>query len=361
MTGTQIQQSDIAVVPVKFKLHSIADLRKLPAPEWLVTGMLETRALGVLYGASMSCKSFVALDLAMSVAAGVQWHGRSVKKGRVAYVIGEGTTGATKRIEAWLQHAGLDDVEGAFFMLEAPQIARQSELMALTACLCDEAHKPSLIVLDTLARCFVGGDENSAQEVGEFVGACRHLQQQLDAAVLIVHHTGKPKNKKNSQALERGSSALRAAANVMIEQRRNGDLIKIINDKQKDDEECKPFALRLKQVVVSTGDGGKPITSCVLVDAENGWEPMSSMGFVNDSEQFALNILATLETASSGDWREAIEEARGGASVSPKTFQNWRGALVDAGYIEDVPERLHHYRLTTAGSAMATGTLSKVA
>jgi RecA-family ATPase len=40
------------------------------------------------------------------------------------------------------------------------------------------------------------GDENSAKDMGEFVRGCRKLQTETGAALLVVHHTGKAKNKK---------------------------------------------------------------------------------------------------------------------------------------------------------------------
>jgi hypothetical protein len=332
----------------KFKLMSAAQLLALPAPEWLVDGVLETRTLSVLYGPSKSCKSFAALDLAMCLATNTPWHGHAVKGGTVVYVIGEGTTGAAKRLKAWMQHHDVSEANEAFFLLTAPQLTDGNELADLTAQLADKKIKPTLIVLDTLARCFVGGDENSAQEIGRFVGACGHLQTATGAAVLIVHHTGKMTG-KGKQPIERGSSALRAAADVMIAQTRTADLITLVNEKQKDDEEFKPVTLRLKSVEVGTAD--KPTTSCVLLTDNVSAFPAASSP-LNTSEQLALDALVMLGSAASGKWLEAVAAAKGG-TLPPKTFQNWRSALVEKGFVELVPDQPHTYRATEAGCAIA--------
>jgi hypothetical protein len=238
----------------------------------------------------------------------------------------------------------------------------ESDVNALTATLAKEGEsKPILIVLDTLARCFVGGDENSAQEIGKFVDACRRLQIATGAAVLILHHTGKPKmGRNNKDPLERGSSALRGAADVMISQNRIGDLITISNEKQKDDEGFKPIALRLTPIVVGTDSSNQPVKSCVLLDAKVNSQ-VSSLSPLNGSEQLALDVLGRLGTASSGEWREAIATAKAPTEVPDKTFQNWRSALVGNGYVEEVPEKQHFYRLTPAGRAIAKQTLKDAA
>ena len=69
-----------------------------------------------------------------------------------------------------------------------------------------------------------------------FVDACRESEQQTGAAILIVHHTGKGTSDTYAKPTERGSSALRGAADVMIEQEAKGIII-VSNDKQKDEEE----------------------------------------------------------------------------------------------------------------------------
>src|SRR5688500_3788914 len=97
---TQVVQG---TTPPKFKLFSIEELSALPSPEWLIDGVIERNALGVIYGPSGSGKSFLALDVALSVAADKPWHGQKVSAGPVVYVIGEGRGGTKKRLDAWMK------------------------------------------------------------------------------------------------------------------------------------------------------------------------------------------------------------------------------------------------------------------
>jgi RecA-family ATPase len=92
--------------------------------------------------------------------------------------------------------------------------------------------QPSLVIIDTLARCMIGGDENSARDMGLFVEACSRVQK-TGAAVMVIHHTG-----KNSATGPRGSSALFGAADTIIELSNDDGLIQLRCEKSKD---AKPF------------------------------------------------------------------------------------------------------------------------
>ena len=235
----------------------------------------------------------------------------------------------TRRLKAYMVRHGLQDVQDAFFLQEAPQLLRPEDVVELIGVV--KGHSPHLIVLDTLARCFVSGDENDAGEVGQFIDGCRQLQVETGATVLVLHHTAK-KGKE-----ERGSGALRAAADVMLYQRRTGTSVEIVNDKQKDDERSGTIRLQTQEVQFPGADGTPERSLVVVTPATSlhiaeGQTPIPA----NASQQLALETLRGLAEATSGDWRAAIEKKKG-EPVSPKTFDNWRSALLDAGLVELVP------------------------
>ena len=91
----------------------------MQTPEMLVGHVLECGTLAELYGDSNTGKSFVALDLAFSVATGCQWHGEAVRQGGVLYFAGEGEGGLYRRKRAWeiargqsLKEAPIDQSSG---------------------------------------------------------------------------------------------------------------------------------------------------------------------------------------------------------------------------------------------------------
>ena len=69
-----------------------------------------------------------------------------------------------------------------------------------------------LVILDTWARCTVGGEENSTKDMGLAIEQADVIRRRSGACVLAVHHSG-----KDSTAGARGSSALEAAFDSVFE------------------------------------------------------------------------------------------------------------------------------------------------
>ena len=306
----------------RFKLHSLKEVLNLPPPDWLIAGAIPVGSQAVLFGPSGSGKSFVALDMALSVATGQPWQDLETKQGPVAYIVAEGGRSIGKRADAWIQHRGLAPIDDMFFVLEPVQLPIPDHVKGLLRQINARNKKPALIVFDTLARCFVGGEENSAKDVGVVVHHAGLLQQATGAAVLILHHTGRA-----AQDQERGSTALRGAADVMISQTIRDDIITLRNTKQKDAEEFMPISLQLSQVrldMTSRADT-KPVTSCVVLRAD---QPANQgEGVLNAGPRRLLAILVGLNGGdpTGREWQTAVTEA--GPEVSDRTFQRWRQAL----------------------------------
>lgn len=226
--------------PPKFRLLKFADLAALPPPTWLIDGILPAEAFAVLFGESGAGKSFMALDMALSVSQGMTWGDRSTAAGGVVYVAGEGVQGLLKRAKAWmiarglgndptlLEHIGL--VDTAPNLRDPNDTTSIGELIQASA---DTLGAPvSLIIFDTLARCIVGGDENSAQDMGVLVNSVDQLRRQFNATTVLVHHTGKGDTRSM-----RGSSALKGASDVVLRLEKAEAGVQLFADKLKDSED----------------------------------------------------------------------------------------------------------------------------
>jgi hypothetical protein len=314
-----------------FRLLSVAELEKMPPPEWLIEQLLMVDSQAILFGAPGEGKSFVALSFALAVATGRDWLGHTVKQGPVVYVAAEGGRGIWKRVRAWQNENRVEDVQSMFFLLQAPQLREPKHLMKLLKTTETLPEKPALIVFDTLARTLVGGDENLAKDVGEWVDNARKLQEVTKAAVLTLHHTVK-RAAKGKAAAERGSSALRGAADTMMAVRKTGNTLTLSCEKQKDSEDFERLTLSAKQVVVGT-EANAPLTSLVIVRANASYQP----------DKVALSAPATLALGllrgipgprvSKRDWKEAVDKEHG-EKVADRTFVNWVDELLDAGEVE---------------------------
>ncbi len=222
------------------KLLHANDLSKLPAKEWLIDGELPANELACLFGASEGGKSFLALSYALSMA---QQH-------NVVYIAAEGASGYAERIKAWCIHQRMS-TGNLYFWPQAVALLQES---AVSEFVTEIAHlRPALIVVDTVAWCLVGGDENSSKDMMLFVTACERIRRETSATVLLVHHTGKSGD-------YRGSSALKGAMDVMIELKNDDGLITVSCAKMKDAPDFERRKLRLMPV--------QGTASCVLVPVE---------------------------------------------------------------------------------------------
>jgi hypothetical protein len=206
-----------------------------------------------LYGPSGIGKTFIAVDLGMCVATGTPWDGREVDKGFVLYISAEGGAGIAKRFFAWLvEHCKNPKEADIAFLLDSIAVTSDSEaLLVLVERIVNEVGRaPSLIIIDTLARCF-DGNENEQEDMSRFVAGVDLLRKEFEATVLIVHHTRLDGNR------ERGNTAFRAAADMMMSVEGEGDRMTLKCNKMKDDREFEDIQLELRPV--------EGTDSCVVV------------------------------------------------------------------------------------------------
>jgi len=172
------------------RLHRISEIQAADYPEmeWLVDGVLPARGLVVLAGRPKSGKSWLVLDLALSVAAGADCMGRPV-----------GTTGATiylaledspARIKERSEIIGLSS-DNAYIATSwwAADQGGYEELQEMVREL-----QPKLIIIDTLAAFKAGSAVVRKPQFEIDYEQARKLKTIADennCCVLIVHHTRK--------------------------------------------------------------------------------------------------------------------------------------------------------------------------
>jgi KaiC/GvpD/RAD55 family RecA-like ATPase len=290
---------------------TLTELLDRPDPQYLVSGRIVAGSLVTLYGPSGVGKTFVALDLAFSVAASLDWLGApTLLSGPVAYVVAEGAGGVPKRARSWLRARNVIEPPDVRVLCQPVLLNEPQEARALLDAL--RSIRPVLIVIDTMARCSTG-DENSVQDAMTLVRNCDRIRQEIGATVLLVHHTGVNENR------ERGSSALRGACDAMIALSDDGDTLKLRFDKQKDDET--PADLRI--ALVSVPD----TNSCVVRLATTG---SLSARFTPSHRQAldALERLFTAKGATASEWLTASQ-------MKERTFYSSRKWLVEWGYVRE--------------------------
>ena len=190
----------------QFKVYNANDISNLPKTSWIVDGEIQDEGFAVIYGAPGTYKSFIALDLALHVA----------QTGNVVYVAAEGASGGWEdRKNAWcvMHKKGADNLFFVFDAIKMLDVDQGGDVHAFIEAIAP--YQPRLVVIDTMARCMVGGSDSSDRDVGAFVYAVDEIRQCLGTAVLVVHHAG-----KNGEY--RGSSALLGAADTFLAVKRVG-------------------------------------------------------------------------------------------------------------------------------------------
>ena len=232
--------------------HDLQDVKV----KWLVKDMLPAKSFAAIYGRSGAGKSFFAMYIAAMVASGREAFGLDVEQGDVVYLALEGGAGLRRRRDALMQRYDLpDDLPVHFVKAQMNLRSTLDDLHALIEVIRERGLQPAVIFIDTLARAYAGGEENSSAEMMQFVSVMAALQDALDCAVCVVHHSGKDETRGM-----RGSSALLAAVDAELELTRISDddatepVCTVKSTKQKDGMDGLSWSFRLDLMHVSQID-----------------------------------------------------------------------------------------------------------
>jgi hypothetical protein len=298
------------------RLLTAREIYDLAPPPWRIARLLPQQCLAVLYGLPKTLKSFVAIDWALSTSRGEDWLGHATEQCDVVYVVAEGVGGFSRRLGAWLGKRKLtvDDIPRFRGVAQPVNVTAADDVGQLVGAIRGSGlERPGLIVLDTVSRCFGGGDTNQQQDMSLFVKGCDDLRDAFGATVLAVHHCAK----SGGGDWPLGSVALPGAADAMFLTERpsqHSPQLTLRNTAQKDADEHRDIHLRLEQ----EGD------SCVLAPDS---EPETKQGKAPRTKPEEATYLALLpfggEGATHADWQAASNRA-------PRTFNTHIKKLLEA-------------------------------
>lgn len=187
------------------KPWSFADYGRIPATPWLIGDddrpVLIARGLWVTFGLYKSGKTYLSLEQAFCIAAGVAFNGLPTMQGRVAYVCAEGDVKRIMaRVVALCTKYGMDPAEilsptrlnlimSPINLLEAEGPKGWSTLIKQLA---DDLGPYQAIWLDTWAKMLAefGGNDTDADSVMPAIMGCDRIRAKLGCSVVIVAHVG---------------------------------------------------------------------------------------------------------------------------------------------------------------------------
>ncbi|WP_169053204.1 helicase RepA family protein [Falsirhodobacter xinxiangensis] len=342
-----------------FRFIPVDELKYRP-PEFLVSGLIETEGLGLIFGDPGCGKSFLAVDLGLSVATGTPFHGREVKKGPVLLIAGEGHNGLTRRFHAWAKDRGQSLADARLFTSErAAQFLDKASANTVAAAVDAIARvhgQPSLIIVDTVARNFGAGDENSTQDMSGFIVAMDDLKARYPGCVLmLVHHSG-----HGDKGRARGAMALKGALDFEFRVERDGARVRVVNTKMKDAEPPADLHFTLegveleadaKSAVLRAGDApGRQtrLTSPMKLAISTYENAAREHGIWEDDGR-------TFRGVHVDHWRGAFYPKHTGDSIDTKrkAFQRVRSDLVSAGLMA-VQDDVYLVRISEIQTAIFT-------
>jgi hypothetical protein len=195
-----------------------------PQTQWLVEGLWAEQAVGILGGEPKCCKSFLALDIALSVASGTaclrQFPVR--RAGKVLLFPAEDSLAIVRqRLEgiAGIAQVPFDSLPVEVITAPSLRLDTPPDRQRLSQTI--EALRPTLLILDPLIRLH-RVDENDATQIATLLSFLRELQRQFQLAVLLVHHARKDSHSSRPGQALRGSSELHGWGDSNLYMRRKG-------------------------------------------------------------------------------------------------------------------------------------------
>lgn len=253
-------------------------LSKVSPQTALIEGILD-EGLTLLYGHPGTYKSFVAVSWAVSIAAGKPWYedAHTTDRGTVVYIAAEGNAMIGHRVREAKRALGIHEpiplliypaAVQLMTVLQGQKTEELEEFVREMLVAVGEAgyEPPKLIVVDTLARNMLGGDENKQQDANAFVAGADYIREQVEGcSVLLVHHAAK------KGVGPRGSSVFLGAVDGAYEAKAplkkgkkeaepmptNAMAIDLVCVKRKDDV-AKSIYLEMAEAEIRDSDG-KPI------------------------------------------------------------------------------------------------------
>lgn len=307
------------------------------APVYLIKGILEEDAHGIMYGASMSFKTFTTLAIAHSICTGRDFMGKKVKKtGTVLYVCGEGDGAMKRRTLAQVkQNGGFND---NFMMLNGTIRIDNADDMARLKQAIDEL-KPVLVIFDTFASLVSSTNEQDNSDVGQALNLIKETCRNGSTSSIVVHHTGKDESNG-----ARGASAFKNNVDFSFELKRKVKAMQteMSCEKMKDGEDFLP--VHMMATVVELGifdDDGEESRSIVMQKSD--YIPANGITALDSEERKILNALqAAIDDDGIIPPRTILNEYPDSPENAPKkvtSIREWFDYSLDLLTVNSTPEK----------------------
>ena len=215
--------------------------------EWIIDKLIPSNSVCVLTGKRGTLKTFIALNMAYSIATGTKFlNNFSTRSGGVLYLDKENGVHIMKKRTAMLKNAmnlDIKDIKVGFICFSQLKIDRLGDTLALEKVI--EQYKPNVLFIDTYRRS-IRFDENDAGAVSKlFVDTLRPIVEQQNISIVLIHHDRKGGAGESGDEMDeiRGSSDLANYADIILKMERRGNNLILKQLKNRNAPEEKPIKI----------------------------------------------------------------------------------------------------------------------
>ena len=317
--------------------------------QYLVEGLIPAAAAGALIADYSLGKTWLVIDLALSIAFGVGWFGHKTAQCPVIFVVAEGNEAFPRRLFGWLHEHGFLSKTAShaefFKVLEGhvhiSKYPVQTDHADFEPGLVDAIQRrgAGLIIVDTLGKS-LGAEqgENDNDVANSITGMFSRMAAATRCTVLFTHHTGHqdPTRARGASAWMQGLDfAYRIHGNR--DAFRTGQSVGLYPVKVRDDRWPDRVCFRLKDVPdlgFERGDGNafgftsaviEPVADDPMFEAGNV-DPKAYTTLIREHENTKALWLALAVLIQSREVKEAVE---GSQKISRTTFRQQYNAWLD--------------------------------
>jgi len=350
----------------EYTLMSPGEFMAKPPVRWYVRDVLPVNGVAVVYGQSRAGKTFIVLDLLLSLLNGedTEWFGHKIRNrpAVVVYMAMEGAFGVRGRLQAWAMENDKPALpENLRFIDSQPfNLSKAADVDGLIAAVQKFSTGQAIVVIDTQAKASAGADEQTAKDMGVVYAAAERIAHQLNGLCVTVAHAGKDESKGM-----RGSSAQTGAADLIMLVARDGESRTWTIEKNKDGPEGTTCFFELAPVAIGHDEeDGTELSSATVVQRDKPIQGKGKKLTANSRlglEAMQAVLMRTgLATTDRESWRAEFYSRygatdRGNAEAKKKAFQRAIEALAASGQIDSVSENVFSLSFSAALPPLTMG------
>lgn len=304
------------------RLYEYAEMISLPDPEWLVEGVLLKQTSALLFGKSNAFKTFLAIDIGLSVAVARHWHRHEVKQADVLFVATEGARGVMQaRIPGWYDFYDIapERRSHAAVYPQAISLDNADQVAILIATM--QHRQIGLLILDIFGGT-MDGKEVEDITARAWVKSNERIIRETGAATLTVAHSG---YSDSSRARMHSHFWGSFGSRMLVEGNKEQRTTVLTIDRHKDSDSGQRWAFRLE----TTGRTLVPVL-----------DPHATRAKPTNFSPREKIALAALEEAAAA--RGIIVKEAGYPEKEVVSVQIWRETALAAGITNSADAKSQH-------------------